>query len=170
MPDFTQNLGPRPDLESAESLSLDYEGRIRARRRVILDSGREAGLFLERGRTLAEGDVLRAADGTLALVRCRPEPVCTARAPDGLTLARACWHLGNRHTVLQIGDLWLRFLPDPVLENMVRLLGLEVSAEEALFTPESGAYGHSAAPYAHSGAESGGSGPPGHRHEHGAEN
>ncbi|MDR2605048.1 MAG: urease accessory protein UreE [Desulfovibrio sp.] len=150
MLEFTENLGPLPEVVCGERLSLDYESRTKARRRVVTDSGREAGLFLERGRTLAEGDVLRATDGTLARVRCRPEPVRTARACDALPAARACFHLGNRHAAVQIGNLWVRFLPDPVLEDMVRGLGLELRSEEAPFVPEGGAYGHVAAPHAHS--------------------
>jgi urease accessory protein len=150
MLEFTENLGPLPGVVCGDELSLDYESRTRARRRVVTDSGKEAGLFLERGRTLAEGDVLRATDGTLVRVRCRPESVCTARACDALPAARACFHLGNRHAAVQIGDLWVRFLPDPVLEDMVRGLGLDLCAEEAPFMPEGGAYGRAAAPHAHS--------------------
>ncbi|MDR1686124.1 MAG: urease accessory protein UreE [Desulfovibrio sp.] len=146
---FTENLGPLPDAVCAGQLSLDYESRTRARRRVVTDDGKEAALFPERGRTLAEGDVLRATDGTLVRVHCRPEPVCTARAPDALLLAHACFHLGNRHAAVQIGDLWVRILPDPVLEDMLRGLGLEVCAEEAPFVPEGGAYSHAAAPHGH---------------------
>ena len=142
MLEFTQNLGPLPDSTTAELLLLDYEGRCRTRQRVRLESGREAGLFLERGRVLAEGDILRAADGTQAVVRCRPEETITARADNWALLARGCYHLGNRHVPLQIGDLWLRFMPDPVLEKLVRQLGFETQREEAPFVPESGAYGH----------------------------
>jgi urease accessory protein UreE len=55
-------------------------------------------------------------------------------------LARAAFHLGNRHVALQIGDGWLRYLHDHVLDDMVRALGLTVDVEEATFEPEAGAY------------------------------
>lgn len=45
---------------------------------------------------------------------------------------------------LQIGDGWLRYRHDHVLDAMTRALGLEVIAEEAPFEPEPGAYGDSA--------------------------
>jgi urease accessory protein len=162
MPAFTQNLGPRPDLAPTERLSLDHEGRARTRRRVLLDSGREAGLFLERGTLLAGGDILRAEDNTLALVVCKPEAVITARAPDWAHLARGCYHLGNRHVPVQIGELWLRFPPDPVLEKLVQGLGFDVAAEEAPFVPESGAYAHGSA-HAHGGERDDARKPHGHR-------
>jgi urease accessory protein len=142
--EFTQNLGPLPNGEkqATERLSLDYEGRTRTRRRVLLDSGREAGLFLERGKMLGGGDILRAEDGTLALVLCKAEAVVTARTGDRLLLARGCWHLGNRHVPLQIEETLLRFAPDPAAEQLARQLGFVVKREYAPFTPEGGAYAH----------------------------
>ena len=46
-----------------------------------------------------------------------------ARATTRCALARAAYHLGNRHVPLQIGDGWLRYLHDHVLDDMVRGLG-----------------------------------------------
>jgi len=62
----------------------------------------------------------------------------TAREPA--LLARAAYHLGNRHIWLQVGEGWLRYLADPVLDDMVRSLGFDVVSEEAPFEPEAGAY------------------------------
>ncbi|MDR1489823.1 MAG: urease accessory protein UreE [Desulfovibrio sp.] len=140
MLEFIRNLGQRPDLEAGERLPLDYAARCKARQRALLESGREAGLFLERGRMLAEGDVLVAADDTLALVLCKPEEVTSAVAGDWRLLARGCYHLGNRHTPAQIGNLWLRIQPDPVLEAMLERLGFSLRRETAPFVPEGGAY------------------------------
>lgn len=60
--------------------------------------------------------MLRAGE-TLAVVHNAQEPVVTAVAPNWETLARACYHLGNRHAPLQLGHKWLRFTPDHVLED-----------------------------------------------------
>lgn len=138
---LVENLGHRHDLAVADTLSLDYEDRTRGRLRTVTDGGVEAGLFLERGKVLHHGDVLRAEDGTLVGVRSRAEAVVTARGADWPGFARACYHLGNRHVAMEIGELVLRFKPDHVLEDLARRLGLETSAEEAPFEPESGAYG-----------------------------
>jgi urease accessory protein len=143
MLEFTRHLGAGEEQRATEELWLDYEGRCRARQRVRLQSGREAGLFLDRGKALAEGDILCADDGTQAVVRCRPEAVITARAEDWEVFARGCYHLGNRHAPVQIGRLWLRFTPDAVLERLVIHLGFATLREEAPFAAESGAYGHS---------------------------
>ncbi|MDR2801470.1 MAG: urease accessory protein UreE [Desulfovibrio sp.] len=159
MLEFIRNMGSRPDLGAGERLPLDYAARCKARQRALLESGREVGLFLERGRILNEGDVLVAADDTLALVQCKPEEVTSALAGDWRHLARGCYHLGNRHALAQIGDLWIRIQPDPVLEAMLERLGFALRRETAPFVPEGGAYarpqGHS---HGHSHVRSGHSG------------
>ncbi len=58
----------------------------------------------------------------------------------GRPLPRACYHLGNRHVKLQVGERWLRMQPDHVLEEMLELLGLTLTHQETVFVPESGAY------------------------------
>jgi urease accessory protein len=132
-----------PRESAGDSLTLPYDLRQKSRQRVCLDSGREAAILLSRGMRLVEGDCLRGADGTLVYVHVAPESVSTARTDDLLRLARACYHLGNRHVALQVGDGWLRYQPDHVLDEMVRGLGLHVTQEEVAFEPERGAYhGH----------------------------
>ena len=59
---------------------------------------------------------------------------------NGLMLARASYHLGNRHVALQIGPGWLRYIHDHVLDDMLRGFGLTVIVETAPFEPEGGAY------------------------------
>ncbi|MFO7595570.1 MAG: urease accessory protein UreE [Desulfocurvibacter africanus] len=142
---LVENLGQLPDATTMDSLSLTFEQRSKARLKVMTDNGQDAGLFLERGKVLRDGDVLRGECGSLVVVRSRPEEACTSRCDDWLLFAKVCFHLGNRHAHLQIGDRWLRFKPDSVLEEMVRHLGLECVKEVAPFEPESGAYssGHS---------------------------
>jgi urease accessory protein len=145
--EFIENIGPQPGLAADVTISLDYGQRSKARQRITLDSGAEAGLFLERGRILKDGDVLRTAQGVTARVIGKPEAVITARAGQWQRLAQACYHLGNRHAPVQIGELWLRFRPDPALEELSRHLGLLLVKEEAPFTPESRAWhAHQQAP------------------------
>ena len=142
MLEFTENLGAAPAAAEAISLRLDFGERSRGRQRIRLDDGGEIGIVLPHGGgRLADGDVLRSADGRLAVVRCRPEEVITAAAADWPSLARAAYHLGNRHIALQIGELWLRLQPDPVLEKMTAALGLSIKHELAVFDPEPGAGG-----------------------------
>jgi len=131
--------------EAMVTLTLPFQLRQKSRLRTRLDSGLEIALVLPRGRVLRHGDVLRAANGLLIEVRAAAEQVSTAATGDPLSLARACYHLGNRHVALQIGEHWLRYLHDHVLDGMVREQGLTVTVECAPLEPESGAYhtGHS---------------------------
>lgn len=129
------------NLPARATLTLPFDLRQKSRLRTRLDSGEEVGLFLPRGTVLRHGDRLRAADGRVIEVRAAPETVSTARTDEPLLLARAAYHLGNRHVALQLGPGWLRYLHDHVLDGMVRELGLDVIGEQAPFEPEAGAYG-----------------------------
>lgn len=134
--------------------TLDLDTRTKSRVRIRLDDGREAGLMLERGQLIRGGELLADATGRQVVrVLAAPEEVSTVRCSDPLLLARACYHLGNRHVPLQIEAGLVRYQHDHVLDDMVRGLGLEVSVEQAPFEPEAGAY--QSAPHGHS-----------HGHEH----
>ena len=97
---------------ATERLVLPFELRQKSRLRARLESGAEVGLFLERGIVLRGGDLLLAEDGTVIEVVAALETVSTVREADGTRLARAGYHLGNRHVPVQIGDrlaaLWAR--------------------------------------------------------------
>ena len=125
---------------SSASLTLPFEQRQKSRLRVTLDNGGEAALILERGAILRHGDLLRATNGQIIEVLAACETVSTVRESNALLISRVCYHLGNRHVPLQIGDGWLRYLQDHVLDNMVHSLGLSVEHDEAPFEPEAGAY------------------------------
>lgn len=127
--------------ESYTTLTLPFDQRQKSRLRTKLDNGQEVGLILPRGSILRGGDCLCAEDGTVIQIQAASESVTTAYSEDVNLLARACYHLGNRHVPLQIGDGWLRYLHDHVLDEMVEKLGLSVKHEHAPFEPEGGAYG-----------------------------
>lgn len=130
------------------TVTLGVDSRIKSRLRVTLDDGREAGLMLERGHLLRGGELLADASGSLVVqVLAAPEAVSTVRCDDPHLLARAAYHLGNRHVPLQIEPGLLRYQHDHVLDDMVRGLGLTVEAEQAPFEPEAGAY--QSAPHSH---------------------
>lgn len=154
---LTQYLGHVHGLAAVDALTLTYEERTRGRLRAVTDSGRDAGLFLERGKVLREGDLLRAETGEIVAVTCAREELVEASCADWDLFAKACYHLGNRHVSLEIGEKWARFPPDHVLEHMAEHLGLTLSRVTAPFQPESGAY-HS---------HGGGSHEHGHGHGHG---
>ena len=129
------------------TLTLVKDQREKSRLKVVLDNGQEAGLFFTKGTTLQDGDLIVSDDDSLLVeIKAAPETVSTVYCNNPLLLARACYHLGNRHVPLQIGEGFVRYQHDHVLDDMVRGLGLEVISEQAPFEPESGAYsggGHS---------------------------
>jgi urease accessory protein len=126
---------------ATETLLLPFESRCKSRLRTRLASGEEVGLFLERGRLLRGGDRLLGKDGRVIEVVAAAEALMEAQSADPLQLARAAYHLGNRHVAVQVLPGCLRFARDHVLGEMVRGLGLPVTEIEAPFEPEAGAYG-----------------------------
>ncbi|ENO84218.1 urease accessory protein UreE [Thauera linaloolentis] len=131
---------------AAEALELDFNLRTKSRLRAKLASGVEAGLFLPRGTILRGGQKLRANDGRIVEVRAAPEELIEARCASAVELARAAYHLGNRHVAVQVGSDagggWLRIQADHVLEGMLAGLGAQLVKLHAPFEPEAGAYAH----------------------------
>ena len=122
-------------------LTLPWARRLKSRQRVRLDDGLEVGIFLDRGTVLRGGDCLTNDDGYIVKVKAALEGVSTVNCGDPLQLARICYHLGNRHVSLEISENRVRYLHDHVLDDMIRIHGLEVNVEQAAFEPETGAYG-----------------------------
>lgn len=134
----------------AETVILEYDQRNKGRLRLESEAGTEVRFFLQRGKPLLVGEFLKAECGKIVQVKGALEPVAHASCDDWLAFSRACYHLGNRHTKVQVGERWLRIKPDYVLEEMVHLLGLVVTHENAVFEPESGAYSKSGHSHGHS--------------------
>jgi urease accessory protein len=137
---ITERVDQSTQQTADDCIELDYDDRKRGRLRTRSRLGKEIGLFLDRGRTMQEGDLLKAENGDLFRVKAADENVVKAQASNSLQFAKVCYHLGNRHVPLQIGDHWLRFQPDHVLEALCLHFGLKVRTETVPFQPESGAY------------------------------
>jgi urease accessory protein len=135
-------LKPRPEygLKPRGRLELPFDLRQKSRLRTALTTGEEVVLALPRGMVLRGGDWVVATDGRVIEVVASRESVFHVLCPSPLGLARAAYHLGNRHVPLQLGDGWLRIGADHVLEEMLKGLGATVIALEAPFEPEAGAY------------------------------
>lgn len=146
---FTQRIQGGSD--AVYTLTLPFDQRIKGRLKVTLDNGDQAGLFLDRGPILRGGDCIATDDGQIAEIQAATETVSTVRSENALILAKVCYHLGNRHTPLQIGEGFARYQHDHVLDDMVRALGLEPACQQAPFEPEPGAYGEHHSDHAHGG-------------------
>jgi urease accessory protein len=128
-------------VKRAATLTLDFDSRRKSRLAATLDNGEEVALVLPRGTVLRDGDVLVAQDGALVRVVAAAEAVLMVTARDGLTLTRAAYHLGNRHTPVEVGADYLKLEYDPVLADMLKRVGAMVEQVTLPFQPESGAYG-----------------------------
>lgn len=123
-----------------DTVVLDHLQREKGRLKARTGVGDELRIFLERGKVLQVGEILQSDCGRNFRVEAADEPVVRASTGDWLLFSRACYHLGNRHVKIQIGQCWLRITPDHVLRDMLEQLGLETFEETAPFVPESGAY------------------------------
>ena len=146
------------DAQASASVTLPLDLRLKTRQRVTLASGEDAGIFLEKGAVLRGGEKLLSEDGMVVEIIAADEQVSSVYVDDALALAKAAYHLGNRHIPLQIDEGLLRYQHDHVLDEMVKGFGLEVTVELAPFEPEGGAY--------QSGAHSHGAAQQGHSHDH----
>jgi urease accessory protein len=126
---------------ATEKLVLPFELRQKSRLRTRLQSGEEAALFLDRGVVLRGGDRLQAEDGRVVEVVAADERLLVVAAANARELARAAYHLGNRHIPVEVGAGSLKLEYDHVLEIMLRGLGVEVVDAQGPFEPEAGAYG-----------------------------
>jgi urease accessory protein len=117
----------------------------RNRRRIVLtaEKGTEFLLDFEKPVTLRDGDGLVIDNRSIILVSGAPEALIEICAGSALDAVRLAWHLGNRHTDVQVIGDRLRIRRDHVLEDMLRGLGAHLEPLDAPFDPEQGApHGH----------------------------
>jgi urease accessory protein len=124
------------------TLMLNHEQRDKGRLKAVATDGTEIRIFLDRGKPLLVGEFLKSQCGKIVKIQGEPEPVIEASCDEWSVFSAACYHLGNRHVKIQIGERWLRITPDHVLEEMLQQLGLKTQQETSVFIPETGAYGH----------------------------
>jgi urease accessory protein len=124
----------------------------RNRRRIVLTGEKGTNFLLEFAKPVAlrDGDGLVLDDGAIVLVAGEREKLIEVSAGSALDTVRLAWHLGNRHTDVQIVGDKIRIRRDHVLEDMLRGLGAHLKPLDAPFDPEAGVPAHE------------------HEHDHGA--
>jgi urease accessory protein len=146
---------------AVDRVSLDFADRHR--RRIVL-TGAKLGEFLldlDEPVALRDGDGIVLDDGSIVMITGQPEPLAEIGMKTPLGLVQLAWHLGNRHTDVQIEGGKIRIRRDHVLEEMASKLGATVTAIEAPFDPEAVAPAH-AHDHGHDHAHHH------HEHEHGS--
>ena len=124
-----------------DEIVLDAGDRHRRRAMLTAAGGLKFLLDLPHAAVLHDGDGLVLDDGSVVRVVAGPEALVEIAADTAHDLARLAWHLGNRHTEVQVVGDHLRIRRDHVLEAMLRGLGATLTEIEAPFHPEAGAYG-----------------------------
>jgi urease accessory protein len=130
------------EASAVDSIVLDAHERHRRRIVLTTDGGTRILLDLRQATALRDGDGLLLDDGDIVRVSGRPESLLEIAAANTHELARLAWHIGNRHIDVQIVGDRLRIRRDHVIEDMLRGLGARVTAIDAPFEPEGGAYAH----------------------------
>ncbi len=149
------DVKPAGHWDAASAVDLvTLDAHERHRRRIVLTGERGTTFMLDlpQATALRDGDGLVLDDGAIVRVAGRPEPLVEITAANGHELARIAWHIGNRHTDVEIAGDKLRIRRDHVIEDMLRGLGARLTMIQAAFDPEQGAYAQ---------------GHHGHAHEHG---
>ena len=140
MIELTAKLPADAPGEVQGQLRLPFELRQKRQLFAVLASGEEVAVKLARGASLRGGDRLLASDGRVIEVIAALERLIHVECATASALAQAAYHLGNRHVAVQVGDGFLRFGENHVLEEMLRGLGAKLTIIEAPFEPEAGAY------------------------------
>jgi len=112
----------------------------RHRRRIVLraERGMDFMLDLDEAVALRDGDGIVLDDGAIVLVTGEAEPLLELAAKTPRQFVCLAWHLGNRHTDVQIVGERLRIRHDHVLKDMAIGLGATVAEVDAPFDAEGG--------------------------------
>jgi len=127
--------------DPADSITLSYGDRFRRRIAMVSDGGIEFLLDLAEAKELMNGDFLVLEDGRHIKVIAASENLMRVKAKDKQHLARAAWHVGNRHLPCEIHPDFIVLTFDRIIEKMLLGLGCEVEQFDGPFSPEGGAYG-----------------------------
>ena len=137
-----QRRGDWPAASARDRVILDAGDRNR--RRIVMTGEKGTQFLLDEAKpvSLRDGDGLVLDNGTIVLVSGEPEKLLEISAGNALDTMRLAWHLGNRHTDVQIVGNKIRIRRDHVLEDMLRGLGARIASLDAPFDPEPASPAH----------------------------
>jgi len=141
-------LADSGDRAPIDSVIVSSDMRRMQTARLTGVKGTPIGIMLPEPVLLRNGDLLELDDGSFVDVVAEPEPLIEVRGNDLTHLARLAWHLGDRHVPVQVLTNRLRMRRDAALEALLKSLGGRLTAIEAPFDPEGGAYA-TQAPHEH---------------------
>jgi urease accessory protein len=154
------------DRAPVDSVILSSDQRRVQTAKLTGVKGTLIGIMLPEPVLLRNGDLLELDDGSVVDVVAEPEPLIEVRGNDLTHLARLAWHLGDRHVPVQVLANRLRMRRDEVLEALLKNLGGRLTAIEAPFDPEGGAYATQGAHQEHHAHDHCGHDHDHHEHDH----
>jgi len=140
-------LADSGDRAPIDSVIVSSDMRRMQTARLTGVKGTPIGIMLPEPVLLRNGDLLELDDGSLVDVVAEPDALIEVRGNDLTHLAQLAWHLGDRHVPVQVLANRLRMRRDAALEALLKSLGGRLTAIEAPFDPEGGAYATQAAPH-----------------------
>ena len=133
--------GDWPPAAMVAEVTLAFDARHRRRFRMTDENGEQFLLDLKRPTLLNDGDGLILDGSGIIRVRAAVEAVADVLGRTTADTARLAWHIGNRHTPVQVlPDGVLRVRDDHVIVTMLEGLGGIITRRDAHFSPEPGAY------------------------------
>jgi urease accessory protein len=121
---------------AADTITLGWEDRLRARGRRTSDSGFEFGLALPRGTVLRAGDRLVFAGARIIVsVVERDEPVLVVTPATSQDWALAAYQIGNSHQPVMITDEGIVCPAAPGIEQVLRRHRIDFRRAVRPFTP-----------------------------------
>lgn len=127
--------------QEADNITLCYSDRFRRRVAMVSDGGIEFLLDLAEAKELMDGQFLVLDDGHHIKIIAAKEQLMRVKASSQQHLARAVWHVGNRHLACEIHAGFIVLIFDRIIKEMLLGLGCEVEEFDGPFSPEGGAYG-----------------------------
>jgi len=132
--------GERRNAACIDTVILTSAQRRAAKGEVVGVKGTHITFDLPAASHMHTDDVLVLEDGRLVEVFAAAEPLYEVRIAELASLARLAWQLGDRHIAVEILPNRIRMRREPAVEALLTELGVKVSAIEAPFEPQGGAY------------------------------
>ena len=114
--------------------ALTWDGRRKARQKIVTQAGREVGLALRTGTVLHPGDVLYRDDRLVIEVEGVPERVFVLHPVTTVEACLCCYQIGNLHRPIALDGPHIVTPYERALEAPIARLGVPFDVDERVFT------------------------------------
>ena len=125
-----------------ESVLLAHAERQGQNASLTGEKGTGFSVALEKMAALNDGDALKLEDGSLILVKAKPQALIEVRAENPARLLQAAFHFGSNHVACEVTPDALYVEANPATAEMARSLGCIMSDVSRAFEPERAVHHH----------------------------